>query len=54
MGNAESWILVANADAATKKIDNGFSSAGHIVLFLNTKTKFATPLTWSSIKLEKM
>ena len=54
MGNVEDWILLAYADAATKKIDNAFSVAGHIVFLFNKKTNFATPLTWSSKKIERV
>jgi len=54
MGDTKDWILVAYSDAATKKIDNAFSVAGHIVFLVNKATNQATTLTWSSKKIERV
>ena len=54
MGDNQDWILVAYSDAATKKIDNAFSVAGHIVFLVNKATNQATTLTWSSKKIERV
>ena len=47
-------VIVAYTDAATKKIDNAFSVAGHIVFLLNKKTNNLVPLTWSRNKIERV
>ena len=54
MGNFADWILVAYTDAATKKIDNAFSVAGHVIFLVNAKTNNAVPLTWGSKKIERV
>ena len=50
MGNVEDWILLAYADAATKKIDNAFSVAGHIVFLFNKKTN-KNGVLWSQARM---
>ena len=54
MGEVKDWILVAYSDAATKKIDNAFSVAGHAVFLVNTVTNNAVPLSWGSKKIERV
>ena len=54
LGFVTDWIIVAYTDAATMKIDNPFSVAGHIVFLLNKKTNNVVPLTWSSKKIERV
>ena len=54
MGNIKDCVLVAYSDAATKKIDNAFSVAGHVIFLVNKKTNAATPITWSSKKIERV
>ena len=54
MGDLKDCVLVAYSDAATKKIDNAFSVAGHVIFLVNKKTNAATPITWSSKKIERV
>ena len=54
MGAIKDCVLVAYSDAATKKIDNAFSVAGHVIFLVNKKTNAATPITWSSKKIERV
>ena len=54
MGNLKDWILVAYSDAATKKVDNAFSVAGHVIFLVNAVTNNAVPLTWGSKKIERV
>ena len=54
MGEVKDWVIVAFSDAATKKIDNAFSVAGHIVFIVNKVNNNATPITWSSKKIERV
>ena len=52
LGGIRVWILVAYSDAATKKIYHAFSLAGHVVFLVNKRTHAASPITWSSKKIE--
>ena len=54
MGAAEDWVLVVYTDAATKKIDEAFSVSGYVLFLVNRKTYAATPITWSSKKIERV
>ena len=54
LGDVNDWILVAFSDAATKKVDHAFSVAGHVVFLVNKVTNNATPITWSSKKIERV
>ena len=54
MGEIKDWIIVAYADAATKKVDNAYSVAGYVVFLVNEKNNYAVPLTWSSKKIERV
>ena len=54
MGEIKDCVIVAYSDAATKKIDNAFSVAGHVIFLVNKKTNSATPITWSSKKIERV
>ena len=54
MGEVKDWILVAYSDAATKKIDNAFSVAGHVIFLVNSVTNNSVPITWGSKKIERV
>ena len=54
MGEIKDCVIVAYSDAASKKIDNAFSVAGHVIFLVNKKTNSATPITWSSKKIERV
>ena len=54
MGDLRDLILVAYSDAATKKIDNAFSVAGHVIFLVNKATQNAVSLTWRSKKIERV
>ena len=54
VGAIKDCVLVAYSDAATKKIDNAFSVAGHVIFLVNKKTNAAIPITWSSKKIERV
>ena len=54
LGEIKDWMLVAYSDAATKKIDHAFSVAGHVIFLVNKRTHAASPITWSSKKIERV
>ena len=54
MGDVSDWTLVAYSDAATKKIEASFSVAGYAIFLVNKKTNAASPIIWSSKKIERV
>ena len=54
MGDVNDWVLVVYTDAATRKIDEAFSVSGYVIFLVNRKTFAATPITWSSKKIERV
>ena len=54
MGDLNDWILDTYSDTTTKNIDHAFSVAGHVIFLVNERTHAASPITWSSKKIERV
>ena len=52
LGDISEWILGAYYDAVTKN-DHAFGVAGHVIFLVNKRTHAASPITWSSKKIER-